>query len=104
MVRDPAVQAAYLADVPLEMLVSSSSQYGGATVTVVAGVATLAAAVLMMRVARSRGPRLDKYSTHRWRGGSAQELVDDGTVSERNIWDALDEGLDPTHESDTEGR
>jgi uncharacterized membrane protein (TIGR02234 family) len=75
-------------------------------------VCTLIAAVLLMRAASIAGPGREgatKYASRGARRSTARD--DDGTagpqMSERMIWDALDEGRDPTdrpRESDTEGR
>jgi uncharacterized membrane protein (TIGR02234 family) len=73
----------------------------------------LFAAVLLMRSASIPGSgRTAKYASPAVRRSTARR---DADMSERMIWDALDEGCDPTdrpdelagprdHESDTEGR
>ncbi|MGI9123772.1 MAG: Trp biosynthesis-associated membrane protein, partial [Mycobacterium sp.] len=68
----------------------------GAVLTLVAAILVLAAAVLLMRAAVSGSPQVAKYSAP---GTAAAEPQ----MSERGMWDALDEGHDPTA-SDTEGR
>jgi hypothetical protein len=71
-----------------------------AVVTLAAAVVVLVAAVLLMRAAVSQAHRADqssKYTAPGSVGGSGPD-----PLSERGIWDALDEGRDPT--GDTEGR
>ena len=104
VVRDVAVRAAYLADVPLAMLVSSERKFTGAVLTVAAGIACLAASVLLMRAAAKPATSAVRYATPAQRRAVQDRGVDGQTMTERTMWDALDEGKDPTHESDTEGR
>lgn len=98
---DVGPRGADLADVPIASLVDSERHLAGATLTAVAAVVALLAAVLLMRSAvvgahRSTGP-VDREGPGR---------------SERGMWDALDQGRDPTvgealsesAEPDTEGR
>lgn len=118
---DVAARGADLAHVPVATLVGSARQYSGATATVLAAVCTLIAAALLMRSASVVGARSGstKYLAPGARRSAAREI--DGTqvkesaqpqtgqpqLSERMIWDALDEGRDPTdrpHDTDTEGR
>lgn len=121
-VPDVAARGADLAHVQVATLVGSARQYSGAVATVVAAVCTLIAAALLMRsasVAGSAGSRSTKYLAPGARRSAAREI--DGTptgdqsqasegrqqLSERMIWDALDEGRDPTDrpaDPDTEGR
>lgn len=111
-IPDVAARGADLAHVPVVTLVGSERHYAGAAVAVVAAVVTLIAAVLLMRVAMSAGAT--KYAAPAARRSIAQHDDADGEIrepvsdmSERMIWDALDEGRDPTdgpHDSDTEGR
>jgi uncharacterized membrane protein (TIGR02234 family) len=98
VVRDVAVRAAHLADVPITNLVSTQRHYGGAIVTLVAGVVTLFGAVLLVRSASRAKPEAARYE--RRGAASAQEAT---APSERAIWDALDEGRDPT-DPDNKGR
>ena len=115
-IPDVAARAAELARVPLVELVGSKRYYPGPVITLVTAVCTLIGAVLLMRAAASRGTAT-KYQTPAARRSAATR--DDGPMSERMIWDALDEGRDPTDqpndpasppvdnssdESDTEGR
>lgn len=98
VVRDVAVRAAHLADVPITNLVSAQRHYGGAIVTLVAAVVTLFGAVLLVRSASRAKPEAARYE--RRGAASAEEAA---APSERAIWDALDEGRDPT-DPDNKGR
>jgi uncharacterized membrane protein (TIGR02234 family) len=118
---DVAVRAADLAHVPVLWLVGSQRHQPGPVIVLAAAVCTLAAAVLLMRAATSACGANTKYVTPAARRPLAQR--DETTLSERMIWDALDEGEDPTkdptdqaqesaaqpdpearHDTDTEGR
>jgi uncharacterized membrane protein (TIGR02234 family) len=111
-IPDVAVRAAELARVPLVELVGSKRQYPGPVITLVTAVCTLIGAVLLMRAATSARGTGTKYLTPAARRSAATR--DDGPISERMIWDELDEGRDPTEspspndnpppEPDTEGR
>jgi len=98
VMADEAPRAAHLADVPITNLVSTQRHYGGAIVTLVAAVVTLFGAVLLVRSAARAKPEAARYQ--RRTAPSAQEA---GAPSERAIWDALDEGRDPT-DPDNKGR
>ena len=65
-------------------------------ITLVAAVCTLVGAVLLMRVG-DRGQRgtATKYLSAAARRSPRQRATS-GPMSERMIWDALDEGRDPT--------
>jgi uncharacterized membrane protein (TIGR02234 family) len=94
VVRDIAVRGADLAQVPVAALVGSSRQYVGAGITVAAAMLTLAAAVLLIRSAATA--RSTKYvAPAARRDAISSESAADG-MSERMMWDALDEGSDPT--------
>jgi uncharacterized membrane protein (TIGR02234 family) len=110
---DVAVRGADLARVPLAELVGSNRYYPGPVITLVTAVGTLIGAVLLMRAATSAGGTATKYLTPAARRSAAAH--DEGPMSERMIWDELDEGRDPTESSsaandnpppepDTEGR
>ncbi|CQD13336.1 hypothetical protein BN1232_02616 [Mycobacterium lentiflavum] len=111
---DVAVRGSELAHISLLTLVGSERRYAGAGFAVGAAVCTLIAAVLLMRSAMTGGAK--KYAAPATRRSIARREGADGAmleepgapeVSERMIWDALDEGHDPTdrpRESDTEGR
>lgn len=116
---DVAVRGAELAHISVMSLVGSERRYWGAGVTVAAAACTLVAAVLLMRSASDTGSARSsaiKYSTPATRRSIALRKAADGAMlekpetpemSERMIWDALDEGRDPTDRpsgSDTEGR
>ncbi|HUL99684.1 MAG TPA: TIGR02234 family membrane protein, partial [Mycobacterium sp.] len=103
-ISDVAVRAASLADVPVASLVGSSRHYGGAGVTLAAAIATLFAAVLLMRTAVKGSSRAEKYASPSQRRAVAAQGDSSATMSERKMWDALDEGDDPTRESASEGR
>jgi uncharacterized membrane protein (TIGR02234 family) len=98
VIRDVAERAVHLAGVPVANLVDTQRHYGGAIVTLVAALFTLVGAVLLVRSAARAKPEAARYER---RGApSPHEAV---TTSERAIWDALDEGRDPT-DPDNKGR
>jgi uncharacterized membrane protein (TIGR02234 family) len=121
VIPDVAVRGADLAHVPVLSLVGSERHYPGPAITLATAVCTLVGAVLLIRAATSaRGPAT-KYVTPAARRALVER--NETTMSERMIWDALDEGEDPTqdptdqpqdtemppdrearHEADTEGR
>jgi uncharacterized membrane protein (TIGR02234 family) len=91
----------------------SQRHYPGPAITLATAICTLIAAVLLMRAAASARDTVTKYLTPAARRALAQP--DEKTMSERMLWDAFDEGRDPTdqpqepdretgHEPDTEGR
>jgi uncharacterized membrane protein (TIGR02234 family) len=92
--QDVAPRAAHLADLPIASLVGSSRQYWGAAATLAAAIATLLAAAFLMRVAVKGLSREARYASPPQRRA----------MSERMMWDALDEGDDPTRDSACEGR
>jgi uncharacterized membrane protein (TIGR02234 family) len=98
-IRDVAVRAVHLAGVPATDLVGAQRHYGGAILTLVAALGTLVGAVLLLRSVAKPRPEVDRYDRRR----SAQSSQDDADTSERVIWDALDEGRDPT-DPDNKGR
>jgi uncharacterized membrane protein (TIGR02234 family) len=101
VIRDVAPRAAHLADVPVADLVATQRHYGGAILTLVAAMGALVGAVLLMRSVAKPRPEIDRYERRR----SAQSLQDDADTSERVIWDALDEGSDPTqHPADPDNK
>ena len=93
---DVAPRGAELAGVAVATLVDSDRYLTGAVVTLVAAVGALVAAVLMMR-SSNKAAGATKYTGAEAAGGGPSEQL-----SERSLWDALDEGRDPT--GDTEGR
>ncbi|KAA1249779.1 TIGR02234 family membrane protein [Mycobacterium simiae] len=110
VIPDVAVRGAELAQVLLTTLVGSSRQYWGAGATVAAAVCALIAAALLMRSASIPGTAqviASKHDAPTEKAARDKERDTCAEMSERMIWDALDEGRDPTerpHESDTEGR
>ncbi len=104
VIPDVAVRAAGLAEVPVADLVGTQRQYWGAAVTLIAAVLTLAGAVLLMRAPVKDESDHDKYEAPARRREAARRRAAAGDeMSERTMWDALDEGRDPTR-PDTEGR
>lgn len=91
LLPDVAPRGAALAGVPVATLVGSDRYAGGAIVTLVAAVLALLAAVFLMRAAAS-GASAAKYAGPRSTAGAQ----DSAGTSERVMWDALDEGRDPT--------
>jgi uncharacterized membrane protein (TIGR02234 family) len=103
VIRDVAVRAAHLADVPVADLVGTQRHHWGAVVTLVAAAVTLVGAVLLMRSAASGKPEAARYQ----RRAAPQREEPTAAPSERAIWDALDEGSDPTEDpadTDKKGR
>lgn len=96
---DVGPRGAALAGVDIATLVSSERHLSGAFVTLGAAVGVLFAAVLLMRSAVSAA-HAAKYAAP----GTPRPVGAD-VLTDRAMWDALDEGHDPTvHRSDTEGR
>jgi uncharacterized membrane protein (TIGR02234 family) len=104
VVRDVAVRAAGLAQVPVASLVGSERHYVGAAVTLAAGLCTLLGAVLLMRAAVRGSAGNVKYTAPGERRAAAIRGESRETMSERMMWDAIDEGNDPTRDWDSEGR
>lgn len=105
VVRDVSVRGADLAEVTVASLVGSQRHYWGAVLTLTAAVATLLAAALLIRSAGAARGMTTKYVAPAARRDAARRTADelqdkpaaaDGDVSERMIWDALDQGRDPT--------
>ena len=91
VVPDVGPRGADLAGIPLATLIGAQREIGGAVATLVSAVCVLAAAVLLMRAAAAGTPVPARYAAP---GATPQDEV--GTPSERGLWDALDEGRDPT--------
>jgi uncharacterized membrane protein (TIGR02234 family) len=119
VIPDVALRGAELAHISVISLVGSERRYWGAGIAVAAAACTLIAAVLLMRSAsdsRSARESATKYATPAARrsnalredaNGAMLEGPETPEMSERMIWDALDEGRDPTdrpRKSDSEGR
>lgn len=107
VIRDVAVRAAELAQVPVAALVGTQRQHGGAVLTLVAAAFALAGAVMLLRAAATSKADAGKYVAPAARRAAVErdaghDESGDG-MSERMIWDALDEGRDPTS-PDNEGR
>lgn len=101
---DVSVRGADLAQVPVLSLVGSERHLGGAAITIAAAVCALLAAVLLMRAASGAHPT-GRYAAPGARRSAARTGSGTGDVSERGMWDALDEGRDPTETAgDPEGR
>jgi len=99
VIRDVAVRSAHLAEVPVADLLGTQRHYGGAVLTLISAGATLVGAVLLMRSAARARPDTARYARR-----TAPQADDAGAaMSERSIWDALDEGRDPTR-GDNKGR
>ena len=97
-IPDVGPRGAALAGVEVVNLVSSERHLAGAAITLVSAAAVLFAAVLLMRSAVVA--HAAKYVAPGASGTAASEVL-----SERGMWDALDEGADPTvSRSDLEGR
>lgn len=105
VVPDVAVRAANLADVPVADLTGTERHYVGAVITLVAAVLTLVGAALLMRAAaKPRAATAGKYAAPAARReAAAKQEESGGSMSERMMWDALDEGRDPTN-PDNKGR
>jgi uncharacterized membrane protein (TIGR02234 family) len=108
-ISDVAARGAELAHVPVLELVGSKRHYPGPVITLLTAVGVLVAAVLLLRAASSAGGTARKYLAPAARRSAARH--DDEAPSERTMWEALDEGRDPTDvvddlppEPDTEGR
>lgn len=119
VIPDVGARGADLAHIPVMFLVGSERRYWGAGIAVAAAVCTLASAVLLMRSASKARDSATRYAAPATRRSNARredtggatlegsEKPEKSDMSERMIWDALDEGHDPTdraRESDTEGR
>ena len=99
VIHDVAARAVHLADVPGANLVATERHYGGAVITLAVAVVTLLGAALLMRSAARAKPEAARYQ----RRSAQQPEEASPAMSERAIWDALDEGQDPTN-SDDKGR
>ena len=110
IVPDVAVRAADLAQIPVTALLGTQRHHAGAVLTLVAAACALAGAVLLVRsAARAKTSAKDpgKYLAPAAKREAARQETPEGEMSERMIWDALDEGRDPTTDSaskDNEGR
>jgi len=97
--RDIAVRALGIADIPVTSLLGTERRLTGAVLSLVAALCVMAAAALLMRAAAHGTSGDVKYAAPAVRRAAAHGRDDGGGVpemSERSIWDALDEGYDPT--------
>ncbi|BBX73691.1 TIGR02234 family membrane protein [Mycobacterium shinjukuense] len=104
VIPDVAARGADLAHVPVVTLVGSARRYVGAAAAVLAAACSLAAAVLLMRSATPAHAGARKYAVPTV---CREAAANESQLSERMLWDALDDGRDPTdrpQEPDTEGR
>nr|WP_221220674.1 TIGR02234 family membrane protein [Mycolicibacterium sp. BK634] len=102
---DVGPRGADLAQLPVASLVASERHVTGAGLTIAAAVCALVAAVLLMRSAGSGRGATAKYAAPAARRNAVHSEDGDPAISERGMWDALDEGVDPTERRpDTEGR
>ena len=99
VIRDVAVRASHLVESPVADLLGTQRHYGGAVLTLLAATGSLVGAVLLMRSAAKVGSDSGRYA----RKVKSQADEPDAAMSERAIWDALDEGHDPTN-GDNKGR
>lgn len=114
VVTDVAVRGAAIVDVPVVALVGADRHYAGAAVTLVAATCMLCGAALLMRSASSGSVNSEKYAPPAARRSMAQRTETgpgNPGLSEQMIWEALDDGRDPTDdvadhpaEPDVEGR
>lgn len=107
--RDVAVRALDIAEIPLTSQFATDRRYTGATLSLVAAVGVLAAAVLLMRAAARNAGSVTKYAAPAVRRSAARDNEtavgagpDAPEMSERMMWDALDEGRDPTGDTGDE--
>jgi uncharacterized membrane protein (TIGR02234 family) len=103
VIRDVAVRASDLAEIPITALRGTQRHYWGPALTLVAAALALAGAVLLVRTAARSGSMPAKYAAPGAKREVARRGQQDDGMTERMIWDALDEGRDPTA-ADNEGR
>ncbi|MGW0158775.1 TIGR02234 family membrane protein [Mycobacterium sp. NPDC003323] len=99
-VNDISVRGAGLAEVPVVALVGSQRHYWGAATAVLAAVIALLAAVILMRSAGTAKGAGTRYAAPAARREAVRKETasEPAQMSERMMWDALDEGSDPTRE------
>lgn len=102
-IRDVAVRAAHLAEVPVADLIGTQRHYTGAIITLVAALCALTGAVMLIRSAAMARAGAGKYAAPAARRAVVGGDEQGETMSERMIWDELDEGRDPTN-PDNKGR
>ncbi|MBU9765038.1 TIGR02234 family membrane protein [Mycobacterium sp. TNTM28] len=101
VVKDVAKRAADLASIPVAQLTGAgtgtSRSYGGAVLTLAAAVCALVGAVLLMRSAKgAKRAAAGRYAAPAARRNAIKSDDSGEPLSERMLWDALDEGQDPT--------
>lgn len=103
VVRDITMRALDIAEVPLTSLLSTERRLTGAVLSLVAALCVLSAAVLLIRAAAHTSGSVTQYAAPAVRRSAARGLEtgqgsgpDAPEMSERMMWDALDEGRDPT--------
>lgn len=97
--RDIAVRALDIADIPVTSLQGTERRLTGAVLTLVAALCVMVAAALLMRAAARDTSGDVKYAAPAVRRAAAHGRDDNPDVAEmsqRSMWDALDEGYDPT--------
>lgn len=103
VVVDVAARAARLAEVPVADLIDTQRYYVGAVITLGAAALSLIGAVLLVRSAARGRAEATRYT----RRPAVEADTPAAAMSERMIWDALDEGSDPTQDPtspDNKGR
>jgi uncharacterized membrane protein (TIGR02234 family) len=103
VVADVAVRASQLAEVPVANLLDTQRHHVGAVLTLVAAILSLLGSVLLMRAASGRHADAARYT----RRPAVRTDEPAAAMSERALWDALDEGSDPTQDTtnpDNKGR
>ncbi|MDY6870056.1 MAG: TIGR02234 family membrane protein [Actinomycetota bacterium] len=104
VIVDVAPRAANLAEVPVVDLTGTERHFTGAVLTLVAAALALTGAVLLMRGAVKGAGGTSRYAAPSARRATATKQEEQGEpMSERMLWDALDEGHDPTDRG-TKGR
>ena len=103
VVEDVAVRAARLAEGPIAELLGTERHFAGASLALAAALLSLLGAVLLMRSAAKGRAETARYR----RGPAVAADQPSDAMSERMMWDALDEGADPTADRvnpDSKGR
>lgn len=111
VISDVGARGAELAQIPITALRGTRRHHVGAVLTLVAAGCALAGAVLLMRSAARAGSgnagASGKYLAPAAKREAARQDDPEGGMSERMIWDALDDGRDPTQDvppPDNQGR
>ncbi|TDZ90787.1 TIGR02234 family membrane protein [Mycobacteroides salmoniphilum] len=92
-IRDAGPRAADVKNVPVSTLIGADRLSSGATITVIAAIVAVLAAVTLLRAAQ--GAVDTKYQTPAARRTDSAD-PGDKKQSERVMWDSLDDGNDPT--------